>query len=158
MNLFPELILSVFLFQDRETLETELNRVLMMLNSQTEYIDRWVDFFFTHTVNVQHVTRMINTSVTHQTKINRRYLLFWLQFENRLDKTRKGKWHGSGQYHSRLCRNSRVQRIFQLSRAGVKSMSLILIRLKLVLLTGLPKPWKRQEPFEKRQSVSGKST
>ena len=40
MNLFPELILSVFLFQDRETLETELNRVLMMLNSQTEYIDR----------------------------------------------------------------------------------------------------------------------
>ena len=45
MNLFCQFVLSVFLFQDREALEREFNRILITLNSQTEYIDRWVDFF-----------------------------------------------------------------------------------------------------------------
>ena len=162
MSLFSQFVLSVFLFQDREALEREFNRILITLNSQTEYIDRWVDFFFTHTANriSTYTTRNMHDRYIRypRKKIKWRYLLFWLQFENRPDKTRRGKWHGSGQYHSgdKLCRNSDVEIIFQLSR--VKSMNLILTRSKIVFPTGLQKPWKRQEPFEQRQSVSGRST
>ena len=42
---FQRMFLVFICFSDRETLEQELNRILMTLNTQTECIDKYVNCF-----------------------------------------------------------------------------------------------------------------